>query len=75
MRGDRIQVALESVLLKLFSAPEAVLERRIIQTAEFRKNVLTVWAEHCQTNRKRYTASTISELARSKVCPRMVSIV
>ncbi len=68
MRNDRIQVALESILLKRFAKPEAVLERRIIQTPEFRKNVLTLWAQHCLKNNLRYTTSTISELVRLNVC-------
>ena len=68
MSLDRTQVALESILLKRFCAPEATLERRIIQTPSFRRNVLNVWAQHCISKDVRHTISSISELARAKVC-------
>jgi hypothetical protein len=68
MRQDRVQIALESVVLKFFSDPGAVLERRIVQTPEFRKNVLAQWAQYCVSKNARYTVTTISQLARLNVC-------
>ncbi len=68
MRSARIQVALEAVLLKRFRNPSQVLERKIIQSREFRKSVLPVWASHCLKFNTAYTTDTIGALASVKVC-------
>jgi hypothetical protein len=67
MRSSRVQVALESVLLKVFNKPQQTLERKIIQSQEFRESVLQPWAKYCLNNQRAYTLTTIPELAKSKV--------
>jgi hypothetical protein len=68
LRKSRIQVGLEAVLLKAFNSPGQTLERRIIQSKEFRSKVVTAFAEYSLKHRKAFTESNFSELARSKVC-------
>ena len=40
-------MALESTLIQMFSQPDATLERKLIQSPEFRKFVLARWADWC----------------------------
>ena len=67
MRHARVQVALEAVLLRVFSKPGQTLERSIIQSKEFRTGVLYPWADFSLKKQIAYTEETIPELANVKV--------
>lgn len=67
MRSARAQVALESVLLKCFDKPSQTLERRIIQSPEFRDSISKLWAKKAVHGNRAYTEDTIQELLKVKV--------
>ena len=67
MRLQRIQIALEAVLLKTFAKPHQVLERNIIQSNEFRSQVLTNWAKFADKKKTAYTPFDIGSLCAVKV--------
>jgi hypothetical protein len=75
MRAARIQVALEAVLLKTFGSPSETLERRIIQSSEFRSVVLPIWVKHCMASSKVFTQTNISDLANVSVCEKLFSLI
>jgi hypothetical protein len=68
MRTARVQIAIEAVLLKIFSKPAQTLERRVIQSMEFRKFVLPAWAQHSLKVSTPYTETNIRDLCQIKVC-------
>ena len=68
MRKARVQVAIESVLLKVFNKPSQTLERRVIQSAEFQTRVLPSWADHSLKTSRIFTESNITNLTKVKVC-------
>jgi len=45
MKKMRIQTGLEQLLMKMFDQPNARLERHVIQSSQFRKSVLSTWAD------------------------------
>ena len=61
-------MALEAVLLKAFPKPHQVLERKIIQSNEFRVQVLPAWAQYAMNTKIAYTPFNIAELLRVRVC-------
>ena len=67
MRKARTQVAIEAVLIRIFNKPSEVLERKIIQSTEFRRDILPAWAQYSIKNDKALTDRSISELLRVKV--------
>ena len=67
MKRARIQVGIEAVLLKSFGARGQSLERRVIQSSEFREKVLPVLAEFSLKKRVLFTSDNIWNLRGAKV--------
>jgi hypothetical protein len=67
MRTARAQNAIESVLLKYFDKPCETLERKIVQSSDFRASILKFWARHAVNSRRAYTEESFSELLKLKV--------
>ena len=63
----RVRIALEDLLLKQFCQPRATLERQIIQSTSFRRDVLTKWANFCVHRKRVFAADEVKQLIA--LCP------
>ncbi len=58
----RARIALEDLLIAQFSQPRATLERKIIQSAAFRRDVLSKWANYCVRQKRVFSGDQVKQL-------------